>query len=428
MPDDYAAQLNRCIHCGLCLQSCPTYRALGTEMDTPRGRIAILRAVNAGRLPISESLGRYIYHCLGCDACRVACPSGVATDAIMLGAKQRLGAKFLPAALAALEQRVRATHNIAGEPPEHRLLWAENLEGGLKDLVVGLSFDSAARPERSAAQSKDGAANARPERSTAQSKDGAANARPERSTAQSKDKSCAEVAFFTGCVAALYPMSYGIPTSLVRLFRAARVDFALLGPEEWCCGYPLLSAGRDATELIAHNLDRVTALGVETLVTGCPSCYCTWKTYYATSAFRVLHATDFLVELVDAGRLSLRALSLRVTYHDPCDLGRKSNLYDAPRRLLRAIPGIELVEMKANRENALCCGGGGNLESLDVGLSRAIAHERLEQAADTRAEVVVSACQQCERTLTMAARREAKRIKVMDISQLIDRAVLSGET
>jgi len=372
---EYKTLLDKCIHCGLCLSACPTYAVRGTEMEAPRGRIAMLRAVNSGRFPLSATISRYVYNCIGCESCRVACPSGVITDAIFENAKRAVAASaFFPTPLAELEQRVRTMHNISGEPADHRLLWAENLDGSAHNLV----------------------------------------------------KPSAEVVLFTGCVAALYPMAYGILQSLVNLLRAARVDFTLLGSAEWCCGYPLLTAGRDISELQAHNLAQVERMHAKTLVTTCPSCYHTWKYHYAPASFEVLHATEYLAQLVEAGRLATRTLATRVTYHDPCDLGRKSKVYDAPRAILRAIAGAGFVEMKANRENAFCCGGGGNLESVDVELSRAIAQLRVEQARDVGAEVIVSACQQCERTLAMAARRGRVNIKVMDVTQLLSQAAGSA--
>jgi heterodisulfide reductase subunit D len=140
-----------------------------------------------------------------------------------------------------------------------------------------------------------------------------------------------------------------------------------------------------------------------------------------------MHSTEYLAELLEAGRVPLQRLEKRVTYHDPCDLGRKSQVYDAPRSIIRAIPGIEFVEMEDHGENAMCCGGGGNLESIDPDLSRAVARLRLEQAQAVGAEAIISACQQCERTLHMAARREKIRIRVMDVVQLL-RMALSEDT
>ena len=110
---------------------------------------------------------------------------------------------------------------------------------------------------------------------------------------------------------------------------------------------------------------------------------------------------------------------IRVTYHDPCDLGRKGDIYDEPRQILAHIPGIEFVEMRSNRADALCCGGGGNLESLEVDLSAAIANRRLAEAQAVDAEVIVTACQQCQRTLGMAARRNRVRIPTMDTAQIL---------
>jgi Fe-S oxidoreductase len=114
---------------------------------------------------------------------------------------------------------------------------------------------------------------------------------------------------------------------------------------------------------------------------------------------------------------------MTVTYHDPCDLGRKSEVYDAPRNVLGRIPGLTLVEMAENREEAHCCGGGGNLESHSAGLSKRVAHQRVQQAADTGARVLVSACQQCERTLSNAARAARTRIRVMDLGEVVLKAM-----
>jgi len=372
----YRQEMLRCNRCGYCQAACPIYDVLRREPVTARGRIQLLRAVSEGVLPISALVSQYIYGCTDCQACRVSCPGGVRTDEIFAAAREVIAdSEFLPTTLAELEQRVRTTYNISGEPAENRLLWAENLEDKPEGLV---------------------------------------------------GRESVEVVLFTGCVSALYPMAYGILQDLVEILQAAEVHFTTLGPDEWCCGYPLLSAGLPVEDLIAHNRNGVQALGAKTLVTTCPSCYHTWRHHYALESIEVMHSTEFLAQLVEAGRVPLRQLNMRVTYHDPCDLGRKSDVYEAPRRIIKAIPGLEFVEMEDRGENAVCCGGGGNLESLDAGLSSAIAKLRLQQAQAVGAEAIISACQQCERTLTMAARREKKRIKVMDVVQLL-RAALSDE-
>ena len=374
----YQEEMLRCNRCGYCQAACPIYDVLRREPATARGRIQLLRAVSEGRLPLSELTSRYIYGCTDCQCCLLSCPGGVRTDEIFATAREIMAdSEFFPANLSELEKRVRATHNISGEPGENRLLWAENLEDKPEGLV---------------------------------------------------GKESAEVVLFTGCVSALYPMAYGILQALVKILQAAEVDFTTLGPEEWCCGYPLLSAGVPVSELIDHNLEQVKALGAKKLITTCPSCYHMWKHQYPSDSFQVLHCTEFLAEIVEAGRVSLRPLNMRVTYHDPCDLGRKSEIYDAPRRILQAIPSLEFVEMEDHGENALCCGGGGNLETLDAELSAEVAKLRLEQALATRAEVIVSACQQCERTLAMAARRDKVTIRVMDVVQLLREALSEHES
>jgi heterodisulfide reductase subunit D len=114
---------------------------------------------------------------------------------------------------------------------------------------------------------------------------------------------------------------------------------------------------------------------------------------------------------------------MTVTYHDPCDLGRGSQVYDAPRRILQAIPGLKLVELDAARAKSVCCGGGGNLEMADPKLSAAVARRKIEQIQRTAAEAVVTSCQQCVRTIKAQARRQKYDLKVMDITELVLKAM-----
>ena len=344
-----------------------------------RGKVQLLTAISQGTLPASAAISRFLFACLDCRSCLAHCPAAVRTDEIFQIARRAFArSEFFPGALTQMDQRVDAEHNISGEANESRLLWQDNLEEKPTALV---------------------------------------------------GKAGAEVLFYVGCVASLYPMAYAIPQSMVELMEAAKIDFTTLGGTEWCCGYPLHAAGLDIDDLIEHNLAEIRRLGVKTLVATCPSCYYTWTNYYPTGApgdVKVMHATQFLADLVESGRLKLGEVKAKVTYHDPCDLGRKSKEFDAPRRILEAIPGVELVEMPNNRMNAVCCGGGGNQESLNPELSAAIADARLAEAVGTGASILVSACQQCERTLTMAARRAKARVKVMDVTEILRRSVAAG--
>jgi len=380
-----------CIRCGLCLSVCPTYRLSLNETDSPRARVALLRAVREGLLERpTDNTAAPFFRCLLCGSCTFACPSGVTVDRILeLTRGEMAGLGLLPRPLVALDERVVQTHNISGEPNESRLLWADNL--------------------------------------------------PSPPTGAGKTR--AEVVYFVGCVSALFPRSYSVAQSFVQILERAGVDYGLLGAEEWCCGYPLAINGElgRARETVRHNVEAVRAMEAQTLVTTCPSCFHFWKHAYPAAlegdsppltgeepgegslGFAVLHATEFLADLLEAGRLPLRDdLPERVvTYHDPCDLGRKSGVFGAPRRILAHIPGVTLVEMAENQEGSHCCGGGGNLESFDPELSKAIAARRIQQAAETGARMVLSACQQCERTLFNAARAARIRVRAKDITEIV---------
>jgi Fe-S oxidoreductase len=227
-------------------------------------------------------------------------------------------------------------------------------------------------------------------------------------------------------------MSYAIPQSFATVLGRAGVRFTTLGSDEECCGFPLLMAGqlKQADTMVRHNVERVRALGVPRLVTTCPSCYHMWHHTYPEVlgeplGFEVVHATQVLAELVTQGRLELVEPKRTgvVTYHDPCDLGRKSGIFDEPREVLRRVPGYTFVEMQQSREHALCCGGGGNLETFDAGLVQEVAAQRVAQAAEVGATVLVSACPQCVRTLSKAARAQRVRVRVLDLTQFVEMAL-----
>jgi heterodisulfide reductase subunit D len=212
--------------------------------------------------------------------------------------------------------------------------------------------------------------------------------------------------------------------ALTAVLDAAEVDFTLLAEEEWCCGFPLLGAGlRDHLgDLIEHNIKAVQAKGARKVVFACPSCFQMWREHYPHD-FEIYHVTQYLNQLIKTGQLPLKKLDLTVTFHDPCDLGRGSREYDAPREVIHAIPGVKLVEMSHNRENCLCCGGGGNLEMIDSKLSGEIAKAKVDEAMGTGAQAVVTACQQCVRTMATHVRRNKLSLEVMDVVELVKKAL-----
>ena len=374
-------EARHCIRCGLCLAACPGYRTSLNETDSPRARVALLRALREGVVDEpSDVLAAQFFRCLLCGACTVTCPSGVTVDRILEMSRAEMADLGLqPGVLVRLRERIEAVHNISGEPNQERNAWSDNLPSP----PTGLG------------------------------------------------KRGAEVVYFVGCVGALFPRSYGVPQSFVQLLELGRVDYGLLGDGEWCCGYPLAVSGEAdrALEAARHNVAAVRAMGARILVTTCPSCFHFWTHTYPQVlgeplGFEVQHATEYLADLLEAGRLPLRAdgPEQNVTYHDPCDLGRKNGIFDPPRQILTLLPGVTLVEMAENREGAFCCGGGGNVESCDPAMSEAVAQRRVAQAVEVGADVIVSACQQCVRTLARAARSARAQIRVRDITEMVLRS------
>lgn len=365
-----------CYQCGTCSGSCPTAPAMDLN---PRRILHMLRLGLGQRVLESQA----IWLCTSCYTCTARCPREIKIGEAMIGLRSIAvdSGLELPSNLVTLRDTVTSHYNISGDDNAQRLIWSDNLE---------------------------------------------------EDTLAFRQKRQAEVAFFVGCVASFYPTVYGIPQAMVQVMDRAGIDFTTLGGEEWCCGYPLYSAGMEGLvpELMTHNIARVRELGARTLVTTCPSCHYTWSHIYplhdaAPLGLEVLHASEYLARLMEQGLVKPGRFEQVVTYHDPCDLGRKSGIYDAPRQVIEAIPGIEFREMQASREEALCCGGGGDVQIVDESVTASVAGRRVEQVQRTGARIVLSACQQCKRTLMAAARRDRVRVRVMDIAELVWRGLES---
>jgi heterodisulfide reductase subunit D len=388
-------ELDACTRCGECRLWCPTFaEKKAVEAITPFKKIDSLRsylrrqhgllARILGPRPVSdEELGSYaegVYNCTLCARCYEVCPAGIDLRSLWIAMREQLVDLGLhPEPMNRLRDTVTTSYNISGDANENRLGWTANMAQVPKGL------------ER---------------------------------------RQGAETVYFMGCVAAFYPMVYSLPQSFVTIMSKASVDVTTMGGDEHCCGFPLIIAGMrgDAQAMMRHNIETVRQMGAKRLVASCPSCYHTWKHDYPDClgeelGFQVLHETEYLLELLMSGRLDLKPVDRVVTYHDPCDLGRNSGIYEQPRQIIQAIPGVTLVEMKDNRELALCCGGGGDVEMADVETAHAVGHRRMEQAQETGAKYVVTACQQCKRTLLGAARRQKIRIRTLDISELVMEAL-----
>jgi heterodisulfide reductase subunit D len=169
-------------------------------------------------------------------------------------------------------------------------------------------------------------------------------------------------------------------------------------------------------------MKKVEDVGAKAVVFTCPSCYHTWKHLYAPNV-KLYHASQMLDKMIKEQQIDLKEINATVTFHDPCDLGRNSGVFEEPRNVLKAIPGLELVELAHNRELSMCCGGGGNVEMVNPELSAKVAQMKLDEIADTGADMVVSSCQQCLRTIATRARRQKINLVVKDLTELVAEAM-----
>ncbi len=375
--------LDSCVKCGSCVEVCPVYgqtQKLETTMGGLYGGLksSIKKAYGIkgtlfGSAEAKDFPSRYseqTYLCTLCGRCKEVCPAFIDTKELRIATRGFMVEKGVhPRNLDRLRETLAKFHNIMGEPNENRPMWTE----ALSEFPAG-SFQ--------------------------------------------KEK--AEVAYFVGCVASFFPMVKKIPQSFVRILDRAKIDFTILGGEEWCCGFPLIGAGmrNEAGAFLRHNMERLKEKGVKQVVFACPSCYHTWMEEGKTG-IDIFHSTQFIKSLIDEGRIRFKEAGIKVTYHDPCDLGRASGVYDAPRQILQAIPGVELVEMKGHGKESTCCGGGGNLEMVNPDLSAALAQAKIEEIRATGASTVVTACQQCVRTIMTTARRKKIPVTAMDITEFV---------
>ncbi len=380
--------MEACTRCRLCAEVCPAVLASQNGRLSGVYRLEELRRITRkrsgllsrffGRKPLSpekmKPFSETVFRCTLCGNCQEVCPVGIHLKDIWLLLRQDLvSSQAYPKQIDRIRDNLFKSHNVFNEDNEERADWVEDMDDPPDHGFI---------------------------------------------------RDNAEVVYFTGCVSAYFPMAQQIPISLAEIFTAAEVDFTLLGEDEWCCGFPLLGAGLKgrSADIIAHNVEAVRKKNAKTVVFACPSCFQMWQEHYPPE-FEMIHVTQYLHRLIQDNRLPFRPLNLKVTYHDPCDLGRGARVFDAPREVIRSIPGVQLIEMEHNRENCRCCGGGGNLEMIDAGLSGDIAGQKIREVLKTGADAVVTSCQQCVRTMKTYARRNQVDLKVMDITEFLKDAL-----
>jgi Fe-S oxidoreductase len=209
-----------------------------------------------------------------------------------------------------------------------------------------------------------------------------------------------EVLWFVGCYFAYDPRLRKVAVATAKILQKAGVDFGILGTEESCCGESIRKTGGEEIfrKLARENIKTFIDRGVKKILVSSPHCYHTFANEYPEFMvnFEVVHVSRYLLDLVKEGRLAIDGkYAGKVTYHDPCYLGRHNGIYEEPRELLDAIPGLERIEMSACRADSLCCGGGGGRIWMETPKEERFSNRRVEQAKDTGAGVLVTSCPYC---------------------------------
>ncbi len=355
--------------------SCPSGKKFRFETFYPSGRIHLARGLFEGKLKWNDRVRDIIFACPTCASCTIQCQSrhhdaivdiieALRADAVSKGFGPLPGQKLFA-------ESIKKEHNPYKEKHVERLSWKE----GMQDQV----------PE--------------------------------------KEK--AEVLYFVGCTSSYRQQD--LARNTVKLLNKLGVDFTV-SKDEWCCGSPLMRTGQldQVVELVKNNLELIKKTGAKTVISSCAGCYRTLKVDYPKYAemlegVEILHVTEFLQKIMKQKKVKFKKKynGLKVTYHDPCHLGRHSGVYDAPRTIIKAIPGIKMIEMPRTRENSWCCGAGGGVKSAYKKWAVEISKERVEEAEKTGCEILLSACPFCMTNLQDAINDSNSKIKFMDVVDLL---------
>ena len=329
-----------CFQCGLCDAVCPWNKVRTFSMRK------IIREAAFG---LSEIEGEDIWRCTTCGACPAQCPRGVKQIDVSV-ALRRVATEyelFPPSVRSA--RTARASIISEGNPLQgernKRADWAKDLS--VKMFTEGM-----------------------------------------------------EALYFVGCYFSYDPRMKKVATVTANILKKAGVEFGILGDKESCCGESIRKTGSEEVfkNLAKENIKTFIDNGVKKIIVSSPHCYHTFKNEYPEFMvnFEVVHISQYILELINEGRLELTGeFAKKVTYHDPCYLGRHNGVYDEPRDLLRKVSGLDLVEMSAFGKNSLCCGGGGGRIWMDTPKEERFSDIRLEQANEVGAQILATSCPYC---------------------------------
>jgi glycolate oxidase iron-sulfur subunit len=386
--------LATCVHCGLCLNACPTFRVTGLETESPRGRIYLMTQWKRGQLPFTEELARHIDLCLGCRTCEAVCPSGVPYGRIIEHGRaevERLRSKTTPPA---------AAHAVARAVMRELLPYPRRLRaaGGFTRAAQRLGLTRVVAAGRGLPRLR---------RAWRPPASGVAPAIGERR---------ARVAFLNGCV---MPVMYRASMEAsVRLLQLA-------GCEVWfpqgqtCCGALFAHNGdlEEARRLRDVNARAFGMEGFDHLVVNSAGCGSHLKDFYPNLSGRVRDLSEFLLEI--GLPEPARSVDVRVSYQDACHLAHAQRIKKQPRDLIKSVPGVEFVEMQ---HPDICCGSAGIYNALEPAMSARILDEKLEDLLETSAEVVVTGNPGCQMQLEAGLRKRGSDMQVWHLAELLVRA------
>jgi len=378
----YSDVIHRCFRCGYCkfpinwmdVNNCPAYARFRIETYSCGGRLWLTRAWLSDEIDWTEHLAEILYSCTACKNCEVKCPLRFNADILnmIVAAKSEMVERGkIPAAVKEFLENIQRHGNPYGTSRAKRAEW---IEGTGIEQYHGQ-----------------------------------------------------DLLYYVGCVGSYDTRAQQSARVLGKVMQKAGVSFGVLGNDESCDGNEVSKLGEETLfEMLAEdNIAQFKELGVQRIVTLSPHSYNAMKNDYPTygGEFDVSHYTQLLLRLVRDSKLDIsRGFKAKVTYHDPCFLGRWNAEYEAPRAILHAIPGVELMEMERNRDGSLCCGGGGGNFYIDLlgGSESSPARRRVREADETGANILAVACPTCLTMLEDAVKAEEleDRLAVRDIAEI----------
>jgi Fe-S oxidoreductase len=357
-----------CIQCGKCAGGCPV--SMKTALDV---RFLIYEAL-VGVLPDPAHMEE-LWDCTCCFTCVERCPKDVKPAELIIGLRSLLvESGTIPKTVTDALQGIFRQGNPLGFAREQRADWANGLD--IKAAQEGC-----------------------------------------------------ELLYFVGCTPAYDLRLQPVAKSLAKTFQKAGLDFGTLGIEETCCGNEVRRVGEQGLfeMLVEDGKPLIESTGAKRMVTTSPHCMNTFKKEYGLSGIEVIHYTQLVAQLLEEKKIQFsNKVERKVTYHDPCFLGKQNHIFDEPRAILQAIPGVKFVEMDRIRERSVCCeGGGGRMWVEGTNIQERLAFQRVQEAVETGAEVLAVACPFCLLTLEDAVKVKGleDKLRVMDIMELVNLAL-----